>query len=127
MMLSAAWSEAVGAGEWKRAFEILQRLWSHHEEPLAILALLVRHFRILLKARENQALWRNHRDLSRILAVPPFVVEKYCQQARRYTRDQLLALWEELLQTDRELKSSPVPRTLVLEDLVWRLKRVDYN
>lgn len=119
-----AWSDAVGAGEWQRAFAILQVLWAHHEEPLAILALLVRHFRILFKARENEALWGRPAELARVLAVPPFVVEKYCRQSKRYRRRQLWNIWNELLETDRQLKSSPVPRQLVLESLVWRLKKV---
>lgn len=119
-----AWSDAVAEGQWQRAFAILQGLWSHHEEPLVILALLVRHFRILFKAREHQSLWGRSGELARILAVPPFVVEKYCQQSKRYRRRQLWQVWNELLETDRALKSSPVPRRLILEDLVWRLKQI---
>lgn len=118
-----AWSEAVGAGEWQRSFAILQKLWSQYEEPLALLALLNRHFRILLKAREQISQRGNRGEMARILGVPPFAVDRYCQQARRYSRAQLLTIWQELLQTDRELKSSPVRRELVLEDLVWRLKQ----
>jgi len=117
------WSDAVGAGRWEQSFAILQGLWSAQESPIAMLALLVRHFRILLIALENRDLWRNRSEMARQLGVPPFVVERYCQQAAQYSRGELIAIWHELLETDRALKASPIRKEIVLEELVWRLRR----
>jgi len=117
------WAETIGGGQWKKSFSILQTLWTARESPIAIMALLVRHFRILLLACENRASWHDRGGMARRLGVPPFVVDRYCQQASRYSRDQLLSVWNELLKTDRVLKSSPIDKEIILEDLVWRLRR----
>ncbi len=116
------WAEAVGARDFKRALSLLQNLWSHQESPLALLALLVRHFRILMKAVENKQQWRNRQQMASVLGVPPFVVERYLKQAGTYSRAQLLMIWNLLLTTDRRLKSSPSRKTWELEQLVWDLK-----
>jgi len=47
------WAETVGGGQWEKSFSILQTLWSAQESPIAIMALLVRHFRILLSAFDD--------------------------------------------------------------------------
>ncbi len=117
------WVEAVGAGRWKQAFALLQKLWANQEAPLALLALLLRHFRILLRAVEHSALWGRSGELARVLGVPPFAVDKYVQQARRYDRETLISCWELLFETDRNLKSSPIKKELELEALLWKLRQ----
>jgi DNA polymerase-3 subunit delta len=118
-----AWAEAVGAQNWSQAWRLLQSLWAQQESPLPLLALLTRHYRILLKALENQALWRRRGDMARVLGVPPFAVERYLQQARRYGAAQLRSFWTVLMATDRDLKSSPVASERCLEALQMTLKR----
>lgn len=117
------WAEAVGAGRWQQAFQLLQILWAHQEAPLALLALLIRHYRLLLKTVENQSLWGRRQELARVLGVPPFAVDRYVQQGRRYQRTMLLHIWDLLQQTDRALKSSPLRKELELEALLLELKK----
>lgn len=117
------WADAMVAGEWPRALGLLQSLWSTGEAPLALLAILIRHFRILLRAIENRSLWTRRSECARVLGVPPFTVDRYLQQARSYQRHQVLALWQDLQAADRRLKSSPLPKEWELEALLWDLRR----
>ena len=116
-------TEAIGSGQWEQALVLLQTLWTHRESPLAVLALLLRHYRILLKAVENPRLWGQRQEMARILGVPPFAVERYVKQARDYQRADLLGLWELFAQTDRRLKSSPSVKEWELEQLVFDLRQ----
>ncbi len=118
------WADAVGAADWKKALMILQGLWINQEAPLAVLALLVRHYRILLRAVENRALWGRPQEMARVLGVPPFTVDRYLQQARHYRREDLIGLWQELQSCDRQLKSSPGKKELEVEKLFLNIRRL---
>lgn len=116
-------AEAIGARDWSRAFSILQSLWTAQESPLAIMALMARHFRILLKALELKHQWNHRQDMARALGVPPFAVSRYLDQAKRYGHEQLTSLWKHFLQTDRALKSSPGKKEWIFESLLWKLRQ----
>jgi len=117
-----AWTDAVVSGQWERAWSLIQGLWAHQESPLALLALLIRHFRILLKAQESMRAGVHQREMAQILGVPPFAVARYLEQARHYKAGVLHPVWRHLQRTDQSLKSSPVPKQIELEALLWRLR-----
>jgi len=65
------------------------------------LALLARQIKLLIQTLENQP-----------LAAPPFVIKKLRQQAASFNLSQLLAIHQQLIQIDREIKSSQLRLSL---------------
>lgn len=100
-------TDAIGAGDRRRAALLLRELLAQGEEPIRLLGMVCRHFRLLLQAR---SLLRDgapqEAEAARQLGVSPFFVASYLSQARRYAAP---ALWEgltALLEADLRLKSA---------------------
>lgn len=119
---------AISAGEKPRALALLEGLLNASDggEDSAIgqLYMLARTFRQMLVIREKnvrdsraiwQALWPGFR-------LPPFAAEEVIRQARRYKSARELERAITLIaKADRELRSSPPDKRLVLEKLVLAL------
>jgi DNA polymerase-3 subunit delta len=91
------------------------------DAPLMILAMLVRHFRLLLKAKLIQLERTPRSEMARILGVPPFVQDKYLDQARDLSLAQIKKGLAGLKQANLTLVTSPAPPELVLGELVLGL------
>ncbi len=105
-------TDAVGAKNLERALKLFQRMEDSGESPIALLALLARHFRILSKVKEGDA-----------GGVPPFVLKDYQRQAGQFDVRRLEEKRERIFQTDWALKSSPIDSNLLFERLLMDLCR----
>jgi DNA polymerase-3 subunit delta len=85
------------------------------EAPVRLLALLTRHFRLLLKAKLLLKKGEGPSGIASALRIPPFVVDQYLMQAQRFTWKQFIRIYQDLFMTDRALKSSPLPPGALLE------------
>lgn len=115
-------AQALGSKDWDRAFLILVRLWSHHENPNRILALIIRQFRLLLKAKECESRRKEKGHVAAVLGVPPYFVEDYFQQAASFGQEELIHFWTEFRKADEQLKSTPGNKEWVLEELLLKLR-----
>ncbi len=115
-----ALGDAVGEQHAGRALAAMNDLMAvqHH---LPILLMLVRHFRLLLKAR----LFMNRRgkpaEAARALGVPPFVARKYISQAKELELHEIKKGLARLLKANLTLISDPAPPRLVMDQLVLDL------
>ncbi|MGQ9561506.1 MAG: DNA polymerase III subunit delta [Candidatus Oleimicrobiaceae bacterium] len=114
--------DSVGARDLRSAHLILRHLLEAGESPTAVLASLARHFRLLTAAR-GLAGAVSGEDLAEKLDVPRYFVDKYVQQSKRYSPEELRSAFELLLETDNALKTSAHRNRgrLVLELLLVRL------
>lgn len=124
-------TDAISAHDKARALLLLQGLLNASDggEDAAIghLYMLARTFRQMLVVLEKnvrdsrsiwQALWPGFR-------VAPFAVDDLIRQARRYkSRRDLMRMIERVARADRDLRSSPIDKRLVLEQLVMDLAAV---
>jgi len=112
--------DALGEQDRARALSALKDLIlrDHH---LSILAMIVRHFRLLLKARLLLKQRASQAEVQRALGLPPFVVRKYINQARGLNMVQLKKGLTRLEEADLALKSTGAPERLILEKLVLDL------
>ena len=106
-----ALTDAVTSGPWNKASAALAALLTGGEEPLVILAMLVRQVRLLLAAQGPRP----------VTGVPPFVAESLKRHAARIPRDALRAALADLQACDAALKRSRVAPLLILERAVWPL------
>jgi DNA polymerase III subunit delta len=104
----------------------LNKLLFAGEPAQRILFMVVRQFRILLKAKalEQQQGRMAHGDAIRFLGVAPFLLDKYRDQAKRYTMAQLKTIYKYLVDTDVASKTGKQTPELALELLIVKIANV---
>ncbi len=103
--------DAIGTRSLSRALILFHKLWSSGENPVAVLSLIARHYRILLKVKETGQ------------GAPSYFLKNYQAQARGYRIGQLRIGLDKIFRADWRLKSAPFSQKLVLEDLIRDLCR----
>jgi len=93
----------------------LRSLLEQGQSAIAINAMMVRHFRLLLKAKTGQAKRLSDGDLARFVGVSPFFMKEYGGAAKQYGFAELLALHAATYEADRLLKSSRLPDVSIIE------------
>jgi DNA polymerase III subunit delta len=118
-----ALADALGSGDVRNGLTLMRKLADLGEEPTRVVALLTRHFQLLLKARQAAADGRRGRDaLARVLGVSPYFADSYAQQARNLSASRLWAAMGALRDADARVKSAGRRQCgLVLELLVMQL------
>lgn len=118
---------SIGERDTAKAIEILRFLLQQKESPLAILNLIARHFRLILRSKiwveqgyDNKYLIE-HLTGEEGKKLPYFVVAKYREQSYNFSLDELKKIFSRLLGADIALKSSSQSPEAVLEDLVIQL------
>lgn len=111
--------DAVGGGNAAGALRALHDNLATHE-PLQVLFMIVRQFRLIVRAHAAAAKGGSSDRLAERLGVHPFVARKIAEQARGYRADQFAGIFDALEAADRAIKSGSAPR-LVLETLIVRL------
>ncbi len=117
-------ADALGKGQGKLAQELMQKFLSQGEEPTRAVAMVARHFQLLLKAKGlvDKSLPRD--KMAAELGVAPFFLPGYLEQAKRRPISWLWAGLSALKEADWCLKSQGRRQEhLVLELLVAKLCR----
>lgn len=105
----------VGKGNLAQASRLLDELVALGEPLVRLFGLLSRHFRQLKLAQEGCSQRLGEAEMASLLKVHPFFVKDYLVQARGLSPSRLNAIYEDLLPTDRLLKSSRLEARLVLD------------
>jgi DNA polymerase-3 subunit delta len=111
--------DAVGGRDAAMALVALNDILSTHE-PLQVLFMIARQFRLILRAQQLGAKGVPASTLSEQLSIHPFVARKISEQARGYRDPQFPGIFVALEGADRAIKTGSKPR-LVLEILIVRL------
>jgi DNA polymerase-3 subunit delta len=114
-------ADALGHRRLGRAQTLIDRLREQGEHPVGMVALLVRHFTILRRARWIGAQRLSGQEVASRLKVPSFFAKNYLEQARNFDEQALWAAYNALLDADNRLKSSSGPPYQILADLAYRL------
>jgi len=116
--------DAIGTRDRAKVVELLHRLMGAQREPgLRLLAMVARHFRLLLRAHAHLAARGAPRELASVLGMPPFLADKLARQARSFQKAQLVEGHARIKHADRLLKSSRLPDLRVMERLALELMR----
>ena len=117
-------ADALGKGQSKLAQKMLQKFLSQGEEPTRAVAMVTRHFQLLLKAKGLMDKSLPHDKIAAKLGVAPFFLPGYLEQAQRRSASWLWAGLSALKEADWCLKSQGRRQEhLVLELLVAKLCR----
>lgn len=115
--------DAIAAGKARQALALVKRQIDHFKaEPLQLLSMINRQFRLLIMVREaldtggGEAALRQSPDFEKL---PQNVMQGYFEQARRFpNREAIEAIHRNLLETDYAIKTGRVEDTLALDLLV---------
>jgi DNA polymerase-3 subunit delta len=120
-------TDAISARDRARALSVLEAILNTgdgEEAAIGHLYMLSRTFRQMLviferNVRDSRALWQ---ALWPGFRVPPFAAEDIIRQARRYqSRRELTGAIRRIARADLALRSNPVSKRLVLENLILDL------
>ncbi|CAG0931598.1 DNA polymerase III subunit delta [Thermoflexales bacterium] len=108
--------DALGKRDGKRAIHELHHLLDQGENPLGLLAMIVRQYRLLILVKELQARNLSPDAMAKELGQHPFAIKKINEQARHYQDlSQLEVIYRRLLEIETEIKTGQTSDVLALD------------
>jgi len=117
-------ADALAEGALAGAQDFLDLLMKRREQPLLILFMLTRHYRLLLQAFSLLEEGRSGADLASILGVQPFVARKLKEQTALYNRRVLEEAMLALQKTDCQIKTGCLEPAQALQLVLSRIDHV---
>ncbi|RME34961.1 MAG: DNA polymerase III subunit delta [Thermoflexia bacterium] len=111
-------TDALGQRRGKEAVALLHRLLDSGENPMGIMGMIVRHFRLLIQTRDLRERGENAATVARILNLYPFVARKLYDQSANFTLKQLEQVYRYLLDLDIAIKTGELTPEAALDLLV---------
>ena len=110
--------DALGHRDGRTAASTLQRLQDDGQPSMAIMAMIIRQFRLLIQVKELRQEGENAASIARALGIHPFPAGKLYQQANNFTPDQLELVYRHLLATDVSIKTGELTPEVALDVLI---------
>ncbi len=104
-----------------RAFGIFHDLLKQKEEPIKIVSLIARQFRIILQVKELLSQSYSHQQIASQLGVHPYGVKVAAAQGGRYTMDKLYTILSQIADLDYGMKTGQTDKVAGLEMFLLRL------
>ncbi|MDF2721366.1 MAG: holA [Paenibacillus sp.] len=99
----------------ERAFSILYELLKQREEPVKLVLLIARQFRIVLQVKELAKQGMSQQQMASQLGLHPYAVKVAAEQGQKYDIDKLEQLLAQLAELDYKLKTGKVDKVMGLE------------
>lgn len=112
--------DALGQRRGPQAMRELHKLLAT-EEPLYVLTMIVRQFRLLLQAKELLNGRAGVDEVAAALKLHAYPTGKICTQARNFELDELERIYRRLLDYDTEIKTGQIEAAAALDTLVGSL------
>lgn len=118
--------QTVGKKDLERAIHVFDQMFRFGEEPVGMVALLHRHFIILMALcdlRERHTPMRTIQQhmIDGFRVYPNYLESQYWPQAASYAVGDFESIFAALLEADTELKSSVMDKTLIMHRLIFRI------
>ncbi|MFT4146162.1 MAG: DNA polymerase III subunit delta [Mobilitalea sp.] len=107
--------DAIAGKQSNKALMLYYDLLSVREKPMSILYLIIRHFNILMQAKNLQALGYNSSSISEKVGVPPFAVNKYLAQAKNFNTKRLKEALEFGTDVEEQIKTGRMVEKIGVE------------
>ncbi|MDA3130761.1 DNA polymerase III subunit delta [Aliibacillus thermotolerans] len=107
--------DSVVRGKAERAMDIFYDLIKQKEEPIKIVALLARQFRIILQASYLHKKGYTQKQIASQIKVHPYAVKMALAQGKRFDERQLTNILQTLATVDYDMKTGKMEKQLRLE------------
>lgn len=107
--------DGVMKKEISKAWEIYLDLLKQKEEPIKIIALMARQFRILFQVKQLASQGYSQKQIASKLKQHPYVVKLALGHIRHFKDEELLKHLDELATLDYEIKSGKIDKELAVE------------
>jgi DNA polymerase III subunit delta len=107
--------DAMAAIQTKRALELYKQLLLRKEEPIKIIALMARQFRIMLQIKELEGHHYTPQQTASHLGLHPYVVKLSAEKAKHYEISRLAAELSRLAELDFQMKTGQIDKVLGIE------------
>ncbi len=105
-----------------KAFRILYDLLKINEEPIKILSLIGRQFRIIYQVSELSKRGYGQKQMASALKLHPYAVKIAQQQSRSFEEEKLIFILDQIAESDYEMKTGRMDKKLILELLLTKIK-----
>ncbi len=110
--------DALGRREGRQSAILLHRLLDAGENPMGILAMVVRQFRLIIMVKDLSGRGENPASTAQMLGIHPFVARKLHAQSANFTLAQLERIYRYLLDLDVAIKTGDMTPETALDLLV---------
>lgn len=112
---------AIGERNRGKALRSLANLLSMGDNPIGIAAMMARHCRQVLIARECLLQRKDPREIAGAVQMPPYFLDRFLRQVRAADYESIREIFMRLADADRRLKSSSVDGRILLENIICTL------
>lgn len=109
---------AIADKKQKEALELYYDLLALKEPPMRILFLIARQCNMLLQTKELKAKGHDNRSIGAKIGVPPFIAQKYVNQAARFKASTLRSALQQCVEAEEAVKSGRMNDRMSVEILI---------
>ena len=113
--------DAIGQRRGQAAATLLRRKLEAGDEPLYLLAMIVRQIRLLIQVKEKSEQGYRSDEIARQAKIHPYVTGKLVRQAQNFDLTRLEAIHRQLLDIDVAIKTGRIDPAVALDLLVVEL------
>lgn len=110
----------IASGKSDEALEIYSRMLQSKESPIGILVLTARQFRVMYQVKYLKAKGQDIKQIAQQVKMPYFALKELLEEVNHYSFNELEALLENCLETDRLLKTGKMDPARSVEILIMR-------
>lgn len=114
-------ADSIGRKDLRKAIVNLRKLIEQKEEPIKILGMITRHFRIIWRAKALNKKGAAINSIASVVGTFPTYVKVYLNHGKGFDDEGLLKIFQKLHNTDIALKSGRQRPRMVMERLVMEL------
>lgn len=103
------------------AFQTMRDLFEQKEEPIKIVALLARQFRIIAQVHALRNKGYTAKQMASYLKLHPFVIQKTMQQANKFSQSECHRMIQNLAEADYCMKTGKYDKHLLLEIILTKI------
>lgn len=115
--------DAIGLKQQSKALDLYYDLLSVREKPSHILYLIMRHFNILLQIKDLMANGYPPSAVTEKISIPAFTVSKYINQAKNFTKEQLINSLKLAADTEEQIKTGRMQEKIGTELLIIQFSK----